>query len=55
MTEAEKYMIGEQNVITEPTNSESKVSAEQINDDIEKELRGLSEDEVIAFVDGIYS
>lgn len=55
MTEAEKYMLGEQNVITEPQNSEGKASTEQINDEVEEELRGLSEDEVIAFVDGSYS
>lgn len=55
MIEAEKYMIGEQNVITEPKNSEGKASTEQINDEVEEELRGLSEDEVIAFVDGSYN
>jgi len=55
MAEAEKYMLGEQNVITEPTNSESKASIEQISDEVEEEIRVLSEDEVIAFVDGSYS
>lgn len=55
VAEAEKYMIGEQNVIAGSTNSESKASAEQINEEVEEELRGLSEDEVIAFVDGSYS
>lgn len=55
MVEAEKYMLGEQNVITELTSSESRVSAEQINDEVEEEIRILSEDDVIAFVDGSYS
>lgn len=55
MTEAEKYILGEQNVITEATNPEGKASAEQINDEVEEELRELSEDEVIAFVDGSYN
>lgn len=54
MAEAEKYMIGEDCSIIEQTNSE-RDSAEQINNQVEDELRRLGEAEVIAFVDGSYS
>ena len=55
MAEAEKYMMGEESPASGETNTESKESAEQINNQVEDELRRLGETEVIAFVDGSYS
>lgn len=55
MTEAEKYMIGEMSTVVEPSDSESGESVEQLNNQIEQELRGLTQEEVIAFVDGSYN
>lgn len=55
MAEAEKYFCGEESTIKETANLESTNTTEQINNQVEEELRGLAEDEVIAFVDGSYS
>ena len=55
MAEAEKYMIGETNASTESVTLESMDSTKEINTQVEEELRGLAEEEVIAFVDGSYS
>ena len=50
LEEAERYISGEAKVIAEEV-----VSVEQINLQIENELDELTEDQVIAFVDGSYS
>ncbi len=55
ISEAEKYMIEEQDVKTNFKVSEQEYSAERINNDVDEELKRLEETEVIAFVDGSYS
>ena len=55
MEEAEKYMLGEEGVSSESATMGNVDSTEEINNQIEEELRSLAEDEVIAFVDGSYS
>lgn len=54
MVEAEKYMAEGEELIGKQINSESGL-VKQINNQVEEELRGLEETEVIAFVDGSYS
>lgn len=55
IAEAEKYMSGEEDISAESVNFENKHMSEQMNEQVEEELRRLGEDEVIAFVDGSYS
>lgn len=55
MADAEKYMIGEESGLAETLNSETPLSAEQINIEVNEELKKLTENEVVAFVDGSYS
>ena len=55
MAEAEKYMAGEEAIITSHASLENICSIEQINKQVENDLRRLGNGEVIAFVDGSYS
>lgn len=52
MAEAEKYMTG---AYTENKVIDSNNSVDEINDQVEEEIRKLTEKDVIAFVDGSYS
>ena len=55
IAEAEKYIIGEEDTSVVSVGLENKHMAEQMNNQVEEELRRLGKDEVIAFVDGSYS
>lgn len=56
MSEAEKFISGaENNVNTQDDGQGSEQTVEDINAQVEEELRSLGIDEVIAFVDGSYN
>lgn len=55
LSDAEMYMNREGEVETPKNRTENGNSAEQINIEVEEELKNLGTNEVIAFVDGSYS
>lgn len=55
LTEAEKYMSGSDSEEVQPDVLDDENVVEQINKQVENELRNMKSDEVIAFVDGSFS
>ena len=55
LSDAEIYITGEGDVETQTDRIENGNTVEQINTEVEEELKNLGPNEVVAFVDGSYS